>query len=233
MSALLSKTIKTEKTEKEHPGWINTLTYLYPNKNLCKFSDNCFNTCLKTSGRLPMAKKAMINRTKLLYQDNDTFINNLEIELRKVKKSAHKKGKKLAYRFNGTSDRFEEVKHFLDMNDQPFDQAYDYTKDFQRVLDYQGYKGYNLTFSYDGLNSLETKFLLKNKIANVSVVMTTKRNEELPKTYNLNGIDYPVLDGDKHDLRFTENKGYIIGLRAKGKAIKNNGSFVQSIQWFY
>ena len=115
------------------------------------------------------------------------------------------------------------------MNDQPFDQAYDYTKDFQRVLDYQGYKGYNLTFSYDGLNNLETKFLLKNKIANVSVVMTTKREEELPKTYNLNGIDYPVLDGDKHDLRFTENKGYIIGLRAKGKAIKNNGTFVQSI----
>ena len=79
------------------------------------------------------------------------------------------------------------------------------------------------------MNSLETKFLLKNKIANVSVVMATKRNEELPKTYNLNGIDYPVLDGDKHDLRFTENKGYIIGLRAKGKAIKNNGTFVQSI----
>ena len=229
MSALLSKTIKTEKTEKEHPGWINTLTYLYPNKNLCPFSDQCFLTCLKTSGRLPMAKKAMINRTKLLYQDNNTFINNLENELRKVKKSAHKKGKKLAYRFNGTSDRFEEVKHFLDMDNQPFDQAYDYTKNFQRVLNYQGYKGYNLTFSYDGLNSLETKFLLKNKIANVSVVMTTKRNEELPKTYNLNGIDYPVLDGDKHDLRFTENKGYIIGLRAKGKAIKNNGTFVQSI----
>jgi hypothetical protein len=228
MTALLSKTIKTEKTEKEFPDWINTLTYLYPNKNLCKFSDNCFNTCLKTSGRLPMAKKAMITRTKLLYQDNETFINNLELELRKAKKSANKKGKKLAYRFNGTSDRFTEVKYLLDMENQPFDKAYDYTKDFKRVLDYQGYKGYNLTFSYDGLNGIEAKFLLKNKIANISVVMTTKREEELPKTYNLNGVDYPVLDGDKHDLRFTENKGYIIGLRAKGKAIKNNGTFVQS-----
>tara|TARA_R110000822_G_scaffold239645_1_gene369382 strand:- start:337 stop:867 length:531 start_codon:yes stop_codon:yes gene_type:complete len=176
-----------------------------------------------------MAKKAMITRTKLLYQDNETFINNLELELRKAKKSANKKGKKLAYRFNGTSDRFEEVKHLLDMENKPFDQAYDYTKDFKRVLDYQGYKGYNLTFSYDGLNDLESRFLLKNKIANVSVVMTTKREEELPTTYNLNGVDYPVLDGDKHDLRFTENKGYIIGLRAKGKAIKNNGTFVQSI----
>jgi len=224
---LLSKTTKTEKTEKEYPDWINVLTYLYPNKHLCKFSDNCFSTCLKTSGRLPMAKKAMIKRTKLLYQDKMTFINTLEIELRKAKKSANKKGKKLAYRFNGTSDRFDELKHLLDMKDQPFDQAYDYTKDFKRVLDYQGYKGYNLTFSYDGLNKLEAKFLLKNKIANVSVVMNTKKDQELPKTYNLNGVEYPVLDGDKHDLRFTENKGYIIGLRAKGKAIKNNGTFVQ------
>jgi hypothetical protein len=43
-----------------------------------------------------MAKKAMITRTKLLYQDNETFINNLELELRKAKKSANKKGKKLA-----------------------------------------------------------------------------------------------------------------------------------------
>jgi len=230
MSALLSKTIKTEKTEKEYPDWINVLTYLYPNKNLCKFSDNCFNTCLKTSGRLPMAKKAMIKRTKLLYQDNELFKKTLVNELKKAKKSASKKNKKLAYRPNGTSDRIEEVIYLLNHKDKDlmFDKLYDYTKDFKRVLDYQGYKGYNLTFSYDGLNGVESKFLLKNKIANVSVVMTTKREEELPKTYNLNGVDYPVLDGDKHDLRFTENKGYIIGLRAKGKAIKNNGTFVQS-----
>ena len=231
MTTLLSKTIKTEKTEKEYPDWINTLTYLYPNKNLCKFSDNCFNTCLKTSGRLPMAKKAMIKRTKLLYQDNELFKKTLVNELKKAKKSASKKNKKLAYRPNGTSDRIEEVIYLLNHKDKDlmFDKLYDYTKDFKRVLDYQGYKGYNLTFSYDGLNNLEAKFLLKNKIANVSVVMNTKREEQLPKTYNLNGVDYPVLDGDKHDLRFTENKGYIIGLRAKGKAIKNKGTFVQSI----
>jgi hypothetical protein len=235
MTQLLSKTIKTEKTEKEYPDWINTLTYLYPNKDLCKFSDHCFNTCLKTSGRLPMAKKAMINRTKLLYQDNDTFLSNLAIELKKAKKSANKKGKKLAYRFNGTSDRFQEVKKLLDYNYsftnyKLFDQAYDYTKDFKRVLDYQGYKGYDLTFSFDGHNINESKYLLDNKIANVSIVLTTKREQELPKEYTLNGTTYPILDGDKHDLRFTESKGYLIGLRAKGKAIKNNGTFVQSIK---
>ena len=229
MTALLSKTIKTEKTETVFEGWINTLTYLYPNKDLCKFSDNCFNTCLKTSGRLPMAKKAMINRTKLLYQDNDTFMTNLELELRKAKKSANRKGKKLAYRFNGTSDRFKEIKALLDKPSQPFNKAYDYTKDFKRVLDYQGYKGYDLTFSYDGHNIDESKYLLDNKISNVSIVLTTKRNEPLPKEYTLGGTVYLVKDGDSHDLRFLEDKGYLIGLRAKGKAIKNNGTFVQSI----
>ena len=235
MTQLLSKTIKTEKTEKEYPDWINTLTYLYPNKDLCKFSDHCFNTCLKTSGRLPMAKKAMINRTKLLYQDNDTFLSNLAIELKKAKKSANKKGKKLAYRFNGTSDRFQEVKKLLDYNYsftnyKLFDKAYDYTKDFKRVINYQGYKGYDLTFSFDGHNIDESKYLLNNKIANVSIVLTTKRNEPLPKEYTLGGTVYPVKDGDSHDLRFLEDKGYLIGLRAKGKAIKNNGTFVQSIK---
>ena len=91
MTQLLSKTIKTEKTEKQYPDWINTLTYLYPNKDLCKFSDHCFETCLKTSGRLPMAKQAMINRTKLLYQDNEAFMTNLALELLKAKKSANKR----------------------------------------------------------------------------------------------------------------------------------------------
>ena len=236
MTQLLSKTIKTEKTEKEYPYWINTLTYLYPNKDLCKFSDHCFNTCLKTSGRLPMSKQAMINRTKLLYQDNETFMSNLALELLKAKKSANKKGKFLAYRFNGTSDRFEELKVMLDYNDtvemsyRLFDKAYDYTKDFLRVLEYQGYKGYDLTFSFDGHNVNESKYLLDNKIANVSIVLTTKRNELLPKEYTLGGKVYPVKDGDSHDLRFLEDKGYLIGLRAKGKAIKNNGTFVQSIK---
>ena len=231
MTQLLSKTIKTEKTEKEYPDWINTLTYLYPNKDLCKFSDHCFNTCLKTSGRLPMAKQAMINRTKLLYQDNEAFMTNLALELLKAKKSANKKGKFLAYRFNGTSDRLEEIKAMLDKPSQPFDKAYDYTKDFKRVLDYQGYKGYDLTFSFDGHNAIESQYLLDNKIANVSIVLTTKRNEPLPKEYTLGGTVYPVKDGDSHDLRFLEkDKGYLIGLRAKGKAIKNNGTFVQSIK---
>jgi len=224
---LLSKTIKTDKTELKYKDWQNSLTYLYPNTDLCKFSANCFKTCLKSSGRLPMAKKVMIERTKLLYQDNDTYFSRLVSELSKNHKSAKRKGKKFAYRNNGTSDRFEEIKRLLEMDNPPFDQAYDYSKDFLRVINYQGYKGYHLTFSFDGKNILESSYLLKNKIANVSVVFNVKRDMPLPKKYILDGKSYKVIDGDLDDLRFKDKKGVIVGLRAKGKAIKDNGVFVQ------
>ena len=224
---LLSKTIKTDKTELKYKDWQNSLTYLYPNKDLCKFSANCFKTCLKSSERLPMAKKVMIERTKLLYQDNEEYFSRLLIELSKNHASAKRKGKKFAYRNNGTSDRFEEIKRLLEMDNPPFDKAYDYSKDFLRVINYQGYKGYHLTFSFDGENTLESSYLLKNKIANVSVVFNVKRDMPLPKKYILDGKLYEVIDGDLDDLRFKDKKGVIVGLRAKGKAIKDNGVFVQ------
>jgi hypothetical protein len=230
VKSLLSKTIKTAKTESKYPDWDNALTYLLPNKVLCPFSDTCFKTCLKSSGRLPMAKKQMIDRTKLLFQEPENYLDRLKNELFKAKKAANKKGKKFAYRNNGTSDRFEELKILLDMPEQPFDQAYDYSKDFLRVLNYQGYKGYHLTFSFDGLNILESSYLLKNKIANVSMVFNVKRDMPLPKTHKINGKRYKVIDGDLDDLRFKDKIGVIVGLRAKGKAIKNNGEFVQNVR---
>lgn len=229
MTALLSQTIKTAKTENKYKNWENTLTYLLPNKVLCPFSENCFGPCLKTSGRLPMAKKAMIARTKLLFQAPEVFYSQLKEELAKKYKSAKRKGKKLAYRNNGTSDRFNEIKKLLELPEEErvFDVAYDYTKDFLRVLEFQGYKGYFLTFSFDGKNVLESSYLLKNKIANVSVVFAVKKDMPLPAHYSFNGVSYPVIDGDLDDLRHFDKPGAVVGLRAKGKAIKNPGDFVQ------
>jgi hypothetical protein len=36
----------------------------------------------------------------------------------------------------------------------------------------------------------------------------------------------PVVDGDKHDLRFLDEKGVIVGLKAKGKAVTDQSGFV-------
>jgi len=227
---LLSATVKTEKTEKAFPDWENSITYLLPNKVLCPFSAQCFGPCLKSSGRLPMSKKLMIERTKMFFQTPDVFFHILNSELLKKHTSAKRKNKKLAYRFNGTSDTFKVVKKFLDADRQPFDRLYDYTKDFLRVMNYQGYKGYHLTFSFDGLNSDEASYLLENSIANVAVVFNTKPGEDLPATFNFGGVDYPVTDGDLHDLRFTDGPQKIIGLRAKGKAKKNENGFVNKVE---
>ena len=54
---------------------------------------------------------------------------------------------------------------------------------------------------------------------NVAVVF---RNAELPKTW----LGIKVINGDKHDLRFKDTKGCIVGLKAKGKAKKDKSGFV-------
>ena len=54
--------------------------------------------------------------------------------------------------------------------------------------------------------------------ANVSAVFSGK----LPQTYK--GI--PVIDGDKTDNEMLKYKGYILGLKAKGKARTDKSGFV-------
>ena len=233
LPCLVSTTVKTEKTEKAFPNWINALTYLLPNKVLCPFSDQCFEGCLKGSGRLRMNKDKMVKRTKLFFQDFDLFFDLLYKELVKVNNKARRQGKYFAYRPNGTSDSDKIVKRLLSLpyTDRPFTALYDYTKVFDRVIEYRNSTDYHLTFSYDGTNGLNATYLLNNNIANVSVVFDVKRGEPLPKTFSFGGNDFPVKDGDLDDMRIFDKpvngKGIIIGLRAKGSATKKDTKFVQ------
>jgi len=232
LPCLVSTTVKTEKTETKYQDWLNALTYLYPNKILCPNSLQCFDDCLKASGRLTMNKKKMIARTKLFYQDFDVFFSILLGELHKVHQKAKKKNKKFAYRPNGTSDSAKIVKKLLSLpkHKQPFDVLYDYTKVPQRVIEYMNDDSYHLTFSYDGTNDKWASYFLKNKVCNVSVVFDVKRGEPLPTHHIIGGNVYQVIDGDLDDLRHKDIEQVIIGLRAKGKATKNidkGGSFVQ------
>ena len=51
----------------------------------------------------------------------------------------------------------------------------------------------------------------------------TKKGEPLPTSWK----GFPVYDGDDTDVRFLDPKGgYVIGLRAKGKAKKDKTGFV-------
>ena len=46
--------------------------------------------------------------------------------------------------------------------------------------------------------------------------------DRLPEVFK--GV--PVIDGDKHDLRFLDPAGVIVGLKAKGKAVRDKSGFV-------
>ena len=66
----------------------------------------------------------------------------------------------------------------------------------------------DVTFSkHENHSSTAVKKVLASGV-NVAVVF----NGKVPSTY----IDIKVIDGDKHDRRFEDDKGRIIGLKLKG-----------------
>ena len=86
---------------------------------------------------------------------------------------------------------------------------------------------YHLTFSRSEAfgNQVQAAQLLKEG-KNVAAVFSTKKGEELPESWK----GYKVVDGDKDDLRFLDIKNCIVGLRAKGKARKDNSGFVIQVK---
>jgi hypothetical protein len=49
--------------------------------------------------------------------------------------------------------------------------------------------------------------------------------DKLPETWN----GYKVIDGTKHDLRFLDEKGVVVGLLAKGDAKHDMSGFVVDV----
>lgn len=109
----------------------------------------------------------------------------------------------------------------------PHIQFYDYTKSPSRMMkflrannsnDFTHWpKNYYLTFSLaEGNRSIAKKVLANG--GTVAVVFNVQKNPQvegkLPQTW----AGYPVTDGDKHDFRFLDNRGHVVGLRAKGEA---------------
>jgi hypothetical protein len=87
---------------------------------------------------------------------------------------------------------------------------YDYTKLPRPYL--RTRPNYSITFSYSGHNLRESLDALEHGI-NVAVVFNVRKGLPLPAVWN----GFPVIDGDKHDLRFLDRIGVIVGLRPKGK----------------
>lgn len=227
-----SKTIKGEKK-----GYKTFILYLAPNTlndkgvNLCPMATKgCISSCLNTAGLggiYSSIQTARIRRSNLFVENREYFLNRLVLEIKSGILLAEFENMIPVIRLNGTSDiQWENIKVKDNKNifelfpDVTF---YDYTK-IQNRFDKKLPSNYNLTFSYSsesdyykGRIDIITRKLLKAE-NNVAVVF----RKRLPETF----LGYKVIDGDADDLRFTDEKGVIIGLKAKGKARTDKSGFV-------
>jgi len=233
VKVLLSKGDSNAKTAKnELKTFIMYLAPFTQNSfgvNLCpKATEGCALVCLATSGRMGMGTATLARQRKadLFVSDRKTFLTLLLKELQTISKSAVKGGYKVAIRLNGTTDLdfFGLMKAGLnfDLFSLPNLVFYDYTKILGKVVKYQNEiksGKYVLTFSRSESNFEDCKKALAMGV-NVAVVFG---NDALkPQTFE----GYPVLDGDKTDIEMLKVSGFILALRAKGKAKKDASGFV-------
>lgn len=214
---------KTSKGEKK--GYYTGILYLKPAEsgglgNLCPNATvGCKASCLNTAGRgaFDQVQKGRQRKTEAYKENPKKFVESLQNDVKKLINRAKRLNLTPCVRINGTSD-IPALAHAV-ATKFPKIQFYDYTKNpkpYKRTL-----PNYHLTFSKSETNLDDCLDALENGI-NVAVVF----QKELPKTY----LGYKVINGDETDLRFLDkkNKGkaVIVGLKAKGRAKKDNTGFV-------
>ena len=104
-----------------------------------------------------------------------------------------------------------------------FAQFYDYTKRIDR--DFKKAKNelnYHLTLSHGSKFNTFSKAIEEG--LNYAAAFNLKKSQPLPKTFNYQGRDLIVIDGDVSDCRFLDinTDTHIVGLRFKIVANKNN-----------
>ena len=236
MKYLTTENAKT--TKGESLGYLTAILYLAPSnlsgRNVCSHaSEGCIQACLFSAGMgaFSNVQDARIAKTKAFFANPKQFVEDLAKDIEAAQRKAARDGLELCVRLNGTSDlpwenlggqagvclmrRFPDVKF------------YDYTKNPARIRAFLAGRmpeNYSLTFSRSECNG-ETALELAKAGANVAVVFAPKKGEDLPATW----AGRPVVDGDLHDLRFLDGRGRIVGLRAKGKAKKDESGFVVDV----
>ena len=197
-----------------------------------KNKSDCSLVCVahNGNGNYSNVKKARIRKTKLFFENKDLFMEQLVFDIFKAINESKNKGFKPTFRLNAYSDiKWEKIKINSFGNATIFElfpniTFYDYTKNLNRLIP----NNYELTYSHWG-NWEHTKSQIKNGL---NVAMVFDKRHELPAKYQ--GIK--VIDGDKTDLRTTENDGknVIVGLKAKmsfkniDNELKKDKSFIVS-----
>lgn len=221
-----AKTIKNE--EETYILYLSPFNLNDYGKNICPFaSKGCAWACLNEAGRgiFPNVQLARRRKTNLMLGNPEEFYTLLVEDLTKIDLKAYTESKHIFVRLNGTSDiNFEkQIFRYTGKSFESFENLrfYDYTKDRKKAMNYINYSEYDryrVTYSRSEKDTdADIQFLLSYG-CNVAVVFSG----ELPTTY----LGFPVIDGDKSDLRFFDKSGVVVGLKAKGKAKKDSSGFV-------
>jgi len=224
---------KTVKGQKE--GFLTGILYIAPANlsgyNTCGMEKlaACEHPCLNTAGLggvYSSIQEARIKKARLYFEDRTLFMYNIVEDIKKLIRSADRKGFIPLVRLNGTSDIPWEnvpvtvagIEYANIMQVFPQVQFYDYTKRANRE---NLPKNYDLTFSYSGVLSYQkyVNIALKKRMR-IAVVF---RSEKLiPKNF----LGLKCISGDNTDIRHIEKHNLIVALYAKGKARKDNTGFV-------
>lgn len=204
---LLNQNGKQEKGNLQNWGLTLTPSNLIGKGSMCGGKEGlCVFTCIAFTGVANMMKsktfelsnplKKAIRRNFLYIEDKKLFDKILCLDIQRLSLLY---GNELALRLNINQDldfsyivdKFKKVKF------------YDYSKHHNRPHK----KNYVITYSAsERVKDDELKALL-NKKFNVAVVF----EKELPSHY----LGFKVIDGDKTDNRYNDEKGVIVGLKQK------------------
>jgi hypothetical protein len=224
----LDANAKTVKGQKK--GFKTAILYLAPVKlsgfQVCPMaSKGCAAACLNTAGRAGVFKaieKARIAKTQFYFRNRDAFMAQLVGEISRFVAKTRREGFEPVVRLNGTSDILWErvavqgapniMALFPDVT------FYDYTKHIPSKRANLP-TNYHLTYSYSDDPAAADRAAEALAMGwNVAVVF---RNA-LPARYGL----YRVVNGDESDLRFADDRGVVVGLKAKGRAKTDTSGFV-------
>jgi hypothetical protein len=209
-------------------GYLSFILHLAPAdvsgyETCAKRTRGCTAACLNTAGRGGMFKRgettnviqrARIRKTRYFFEDRVNFMLDLKADIEKAIRYAERKGLKPVFRLNGTSDLAWEKYDVEGMGLNIFDtfpqvQFYDYTKILGRKV--KQIKNYHLTFSKADGNDADVARALAQGLSVVAVY------DEIPAG---------VPSADDTDLRFLDQRGVMLGLKAKGRAKKDLSGFV-------
>ena len=228
---LLRTNAKLQKSIPETARYLLTGLTLAPHSisghNVCKgSSEGCRDSCNMLFSGLrvtPQARYAAIAQTLWLFQDRQSFLAQLNRDIWQHVRRAERAQLTPLIRLNMASDLdwFEVIQKW------PTVGFFDYTKirgRFEHYLNGKLPQNYHLTFSRHEKHSPELiqSFLIRG--GNVAQVFDVAYNGQrqtfgdLPKFETVGGLQTPVIDGDKHDVRLpsVDGRGVIVGLRVKG-----------------